>query len=135
MIIARIAVHAVIRTAVLALALVAYDWVYDLVVPPPPDAAIGKGLLAFLMLAGIGLLWGLLDGLLTTPAVWAVAWVASSVALGVGWEAWLADGSAARMESGAVVFIAMLVLVPAIVGACLTWALAGRTRTAVLQPR
>ena len=113
----RIVAHVLLRTAVLALALIAYDWVYDLVVPPPPDADIGKGLLAFLLIAGIAFMWGLYDGLHIAPFVWAVAWVLSGFALSLGWEAWIADGSLARMESGSVVFIAQLVLVPGILGA------------------
>jgi hypothetical protein len=128
MTVVRIAVHSLIRTAVLALALIAYDWVYDLIVPPPPDADIGKGLLAFLLLAGIAFMWGLYDGLRTSPVVWAFAWVLSGVALSVGWEAWLADGSPDQMQVGSIVFIAQLVLVPGIFGAGLTWATGGRRR-------
>lgn len=130
MTVVRIVLHALLRTAVLALALVAYDWVYDLVVPPPPDADIGKGLLAFLMLAGIAFMWGVYDGLRTGPVVWAIVWVLSGFALGLGWEAWLADGSAQQLEPGSIVFVAQLVLVPALVGAGLASAISGRTREA-----
>lgn len=124
----RITAHVLLRTVALALALVAYDWVYDLIVPPPPDADIGKGLLAFLMLSGIGLGWGVLDGTRTAPLVWASSWVLSGFALAAGWEAWLADANPDQMELGAIIFIAQLVIVPAIVGALAAWAISGRHR-------
>jgi hypothetical protein len=129
MIVIRVLVHAALRTVALALALLAYDFVYDLVVPPPPDADIGKGLLAFMMLSGIGLVWGIIDGLRTTPAVWLVGWVVSGAALALGWEVWLADGSTARMEQDAVVFIATLITGPALVGATLAWLSGRRSET------
>ncbi len=131
MIALRILAHSVLRGGAVALLLVAYDVVYDrLVTPTQGDADIGKGLLAFLMIAGVCFMWGLLDGLRLRPLVWAVAWVVAGAALGLGWELVIAEGSLADVEVGGIVFTAQLVLVPAIFGAGLAWALGGRGREA-----
>jgi hypothetical protein len=126
-----ILVHALLRGGALAVLLVGYDAVYDqLVTPTPGDADIGKGLLAFLVVAAVSLAWGLVDGLRTDPVVWAVAWVLAGLGVALGWELLVTDGSLADVEVGSLVFLAQLVLVPALVGAGIGWASGGRHRRA-----
>jgi hypothetical protein len=66
--------------------------------------------------------------------VWVAAWVLAGLGLSLGWELVISDGSVAGVEAGSVVFIAQLVIVPALLGAGLTWLLAGRQRSASAQP-
>ena len=114
-----------------ALLLVAYDYVYDQVVTPTPgDADIGKGLLAFLLVAGLCFMWSLLDGLRLSPLVLGGRVgrrrLGGGPRLGARDRRWVV----ADVEVGGIVFTAQLVIVPAIFGAGLAWALGGRSRDA-----
>ena len=78
----RVAIHTLVRTAVLAIGIVAYDRTYDqLITPTPGDADIGKGLIAFLLIAIVCGVWGLVDGLRHSPVLWALPWVLTGMAL------------------------------------------------------
>ena len=129
MTIVRIAAHSLLRAGAIALLVVVYDVAYDEVLPPTAgDADIGKGLLAFLLIAGVSLMWGLFDGLRLPPLVWAVAWIVAGTVVAVGWELILIDGSLSDVEVSSVVFTAQLVIVPAVFAAGLAWAFGGRSR-------
>ena len=132
----RVLIHALLRGGLVALLIVAYDAVYDQVVPGTSgDADIGKGLLAFVMIICVCGTWGLVDGVFVAPLVWVAAWVLAGLGLSLGWELVISDGSLSDVELGSVVFIAQLLTVPALFGAGLTWLLAGRQRTASAQPQ
>jgi hypothetical protein len=132
----RIALQIVLRTGVLALGLIAYDRGYDRVVTPTPgDADIGKGLLAFLLVMGVSAVWAFVDGMRETPPAWAVVWVVTAVAVGVGWELGvrLPEDAGADPELGLVVFTTQLVLWPALLAAGFAW-LVARRRSAGADP-
>ncbi|GAB3267000.1 hypothetical protein [Nocardioides dilutus] len=127
----RVALQVLLRTAVLALGLVAYDRGYDQVITPTPgDADIGKGLLAFLLVVGVSLVWAFVDGLRNQPLVWLVVWAVTALGVGVGWEyaAGLVDDSRENAELGVDLFFAQLVLWPAYVSAGFAWLISYRTR-------
>ncbi|GAA4678377.1 hypothetical protein [Nocardioides nanhaiensis] len=111
-----------VRSTALGAGILGFYLVYDLLVPATPDADIGMGLLAFLLLVVASGLWALLDGL--TRSAWpsAVAWLLTSVVVAIGWQAGLAlvysDASMGFLEylddPGTIVFTACLVAVPAL---------------------
>lgn len=120
--VATVAIRTLVRSAVLGAGILGFYLVYDLLVPATPDADIGMGLLAFLLLVLASGLWALLDGL--TRSAWpsAVAWLLTSVVVAVGWQLGLAlvysDASTGVREylddPGTIVFTACLVAVPAL---------------------
>jgi len=115
---AWVVLHALLRIGVVALLLLAYDAVYDLLVAPTPDADIGKGLLAFLLLGALGLGWGVVDGVRLPVAVWLPVWALTALAVGLGWEVVLATAEEGRVvEASSVAFLVQLVGIPALVGA------------------
>jgi hypothetical protein len=129
MTVVRIVVQILLRTAVLALGLVAYDRGYDqLVTPTPGDADIGKGLLAFLLLIAASLVWGFVDGLRNRPLVWAVVWVVTALVVGVGWELalMLFDDTRESGDFQLVGFITQLVLWPGLLAAGFGWLISWR---------
>jgi hypothetical protein len=126
---ARIALQVLLRTAVLAIGLVAYDRGYDQVVTPTRgDADIGKGLLAFLLVVGVSLVWAFVDGLRNKPVVWAVVWVVTAIGVGVGWAlgSRLVGDNPEPVDLEAVSFTTQLVLWPALFAAGFAWLVAGR---------
>ena len=128
----RIALSILLRSAVLTLGLVAYDPVYDQFVNPTPgDADIGKGLLAFMLVILVSLLWAIADGMRSRPVVWLAVWVVSAVAVGLAWDpvAQLFDTRREDLETGVDVFTAQLVLWPALLGAGFGWLVVGRQAT------
>lgn len=127
---ARIAVHTLVRAGALALVIVAYDAVYDRLLPSTPgDADIGKGLLAFLLIALVCLVWGAVDGAFLPPVVWVSVWLLVAVVVGVGWEVVPGTGgSGGDVDPVALAFTAQLVAVPGLVGAGFGWLVRGRTR-------
>lgn len=135
--ITTIAVKTLVRSTVLTLGLVAYDPVYDRFVNPTPgDADIGKGLLAFMIVILVSLLWALADGMRSRPVVWLPAWLFTAVAVGLAWDpvAQLVDSRREDLETGVDVFIAQLVLWPALLGAGFGWLVVGRTSAARPAP-
>jgi hypothetical protein len=132
MTIVRIALQVLLRTAILVFGLVAYDRVYDQAVPATPgDADIGKGLLAFLLIMVVSIVWAFVDGLRHRPLVWLVVWVVTAAGVGFGWDpvARLFDESREDLETGIDLFFAQLVLIPALIGAGFAWLISYRTRT------
>ncbi|PUA80762.1 hypothetical protein [Nocardioides currus] len=102
--------------------------VWSLVAPGllDDDSGLGTGLLAFLGLAVVGLVWGLYDGRHRGFVTAAAAWSATALTFSVGWlviRAVLdADSSMSASEIvssdlSTIPFIAGLVLAPALVGA------------------
>ncbi len=138
MTLARIVLQVLLRTAVLAFGLVAYDLGYDEVVTPTPgDADIGKGLLAFLLVIVASMVWAGIDGLRHRPLVWLVVWAVTALGVGIGWEyvAGLLDDSREHVELGVDLFFAQLVLWPAYVAAGFAWLVSGRPRVGVPATR
>ena len=116
------AIHTLVRSVSLGAGILGFYLVYDLLVPPTPDADIGMGLLAFLLLVVASGLWGLIDGL-RHPAWPSVGvWLATSAIVACGWEAALAlayrDATMGFWEyvsdPGTLAFSACLVAVPAV---------------------
>jgi len=125
-----LALKTLIRSTVLTLGLVAYDPVYDRFVNPTPgDADIGKGLLAFMLVIVVSLLWAIADGMRSRPLVWLAVWVLTAVAVGLAWDpvAQLFDTRREDLETGVDVFTAQLVLWPALLGAGFGWLVYGRS--------
>jgi len=124
-------VQVLIRTLVLAGGILAYDVVYDRLVPPTPgDADIGKGLLAFFLIMCASGAWGIVDGLRHAPYVWAVVWVVTGLLVSFGWDLSVSDGSRSLsdLEPALDLFLVQLVAAPAAVGAGLGWLVGGRDR-------
>jgi hypothetical protein len=133
----RIVLQIVLRVAVLALGLAAYDRGYDEVVTPTPgDADIGKGLLAFLLVIVVSMIWAFVDGLRHPPLVWLAVWAVTAFGVGLGWEhaAALVDDSRENVELGVDLFFAQLVLWPALGAAGFAWLIAGRRSNSVARP-
>jgi hypothetical protein len=131
MTVVRIALQVLLRTAVLALGLVAYDRGYDQVVTPTPgDADIGKGLLAFLLVIVVSLVWAFVDGLRNRPVVWALVWVVTAVGVGVGWRlgSRLVGDNPEPVDLDVIGFTTQLVLWPALFAAGFAWLIRYRTR-------
>ena len=127
--IVRTALQIVLRAVVLALGLFAYDRGYDQVVAPTSgDADIGKGLLAFLLLVVVSMVWAFVDGLRHPPLVWLVVWAVTGLAVGAGWElvARVVDNTHENAALGLDLFFAQLVIWPACLGAGFAWLVAGR---------
>jgi hypothetical protein len=127
----RIVLQVLLRTAVLAFGLVGYDHGYDEVITPTPgDADIGKGLLAFLLVVIVSMVWAAIDGLRNPPLVWLVVWAVTAFGVGLGWEhvAGLVDDSRENVELEVDLFFAQLVLWPAYVAAGFAWLVSYRTR-------
>jgi hypothetical protein len=125
----RIALQVLLRTAVLALGLIAYDRGYDQVITPTPgDADIGKGLLAFFLVVAVSVVWAFVDGLRNPPTVWAVVWVVTAVGVGVGWQlgSRLVGDNTEPVDLEVTSFAAQLVLWPALFAAGFAWLIARR---------
>jgi hypothetical protein len=132
MTVVRIALQVLLRTAVLALGLVAYDRGYDQVVTPTPgDADIGKGLLAFLLVIVVSMVWAFVDGLRNRPLVWAVVWLVTAAGVGVGWQlgSRLVVDDPEPVDLEVFGFITELVLWPALFAAGFAWLIRYRTRS------
>ena len=135
--IVRIALQVLLRTAVLTVGLFAYDRGYDEVVTPTPgDADIGKGLLAFLLLVVVSMVWAFVDGLRNRPLVWLAVWVVTGLAVGAGWEVFarIVDDTHEDAELGLDLFFAQLVIWPALAAAGFAWLVAGRRSQPVTRP-
>lgn len=129
MIAARITLHTLVRTAVLAIGIWGYDNLYDeFLAPTSGDADIGKGLLAFLGIMTVSGVWALLDGIRHSPVLWVVPWVLTALAVPVGWEILLNHGSSDSLDRGSIIFLAGLVLGPALAGGGFGWLVGGRDR-------
>jgi hypothetical protein len=132
MTVVRIALQVLLRTAVLALGLVAYDRGYDQVVTPTQgDADIGKGLLAFLLVVVVTMVWAFVDGLRNRPLAWSVVWVVSAVGVGVGWQlgSRLVGDNPEPVDLEVIGFTTQLVLWPALFAAGFAWLITYRNRT------
>jgi hypothetical protein len=128
----RVALQVLLRIAVLAMGLIAYDRGYDQVITPTPgDADIGKGLLAFLLVVGVSVVWAFVDGLRNKPLVWSVVWVLTAVGVGVGWQlgSRLVSDSTEPVDLEVVGFTTQLVLWPALFAAGFAWLITYRNRT------
>ena len=120
--VAGVAIRTLVRSIVLGAGILGFYLVYDLLVPATPDADIGMGLLAFLLLVVASGLWGLIDGLRHPAISSAIAWLATAAIVAIGWQAGLAlvysDASMGFLEylddPGTIVFTACLVAVPAL---------------------
>jgi len=132
----RVALQVLLRTAVLALGLIAYDRGYDQVITPTPgDADIGKGLLAFLLVVAVSVVWAFVDGLRNEPLVWSVVWVLTAVGVSVGWQlgSRLVGDNTEPVDVEVMSFAAQLVLWPALFAAGFAWLIA-RRRSAGTSP-
>ncbi len=120
-------VKIIIRAAVLGAALLLYTW---LVVGHTSvgDDALGAGLLAFLLLVGTALVWGLVDGRALRLGRAALVWAAVSALLAIGWTA--VGALAGDTDPAFVPFVFLLVLVPAGLGAASGHLLRSRVATA-----
>lgn len=113
-----------VRVAVLSAAVAAFDTLYGLVVPPPGDADIGRGLLAFALAFSLSGLWGVADGargrLLPAVAVWVLTSVVGGLAWYVGFAVVQTDATVSVVDNlrdpSFFFFTQWLVALPGVVG-------------------
>ena len=111
-----------LRVAALALLTFVYVQVLDRSESADP---LGAGLLFFLIAAGVCGVWALVDGARRGLAVSVVVWTVVAAVCGVAinavvlWTMDTSDGRGWAFGPGDVLFFALLVLVPAVLGAAL----------------
>lgn len=132
MLVLRVAAAAVLRAALLVAVYAAFLLVLD---RTDGEDALGAGLLYFLLVMAVALAWAVWDGSRrpypAAAAVWVLAGIGTTV--GIALAAVLmepdASGSFGDELSDGFLFLTLLVVVPALVGAALG-ALVRRSRTA-----
>jgi hypothetical protein len=115
----RALVAALLRSVVIVAVIAAYVAVVN---HSDSTDALGAGLLAFLILVAIALLWAVVDGVRRGLAEALVTWVLTSALTGVGIPVGLVladDRDLSTELSDGFVFFALVVLVPAVIGLAL----------------
>jgi uncharacterized membrane protein len=127
----RTTLRTLLAVAVRVAAFVAGEWAfttaYERAVPATPgDADLGEGLLLFLLMIGVALLWGAWDGFRRGFGLAAAVWVATGVLTGAALAIVLGLGDPANTLQTVVAdladtapFLAGLVLVPALIMAAI----------------
>lgn len=119
MLLPRVLVGVLLRSVVIVAVIAAY---VAAVARSESTDALGAGLLAFLILVGIALVWAVVDGVRHGLVEALLTWVLTSLVTGVGIPVALAltdDRDLASELSDGFVFFALVLFVPAAIGLAL----------------